>query len=249
MNQSKAIKALAKEKTTSWYRMEVKDSVADVYIYDEISWFGVSANDFVKDLDEIKADTIRLHLNTPGGSVFDGIAIYNALKNHKATVETYIEGLAASSGSIVALAGDKVFMADNAFFMIHEPWTVLVGNSTDLRKTADMLDKITGVMINTYVKASGADEKQVKAWIEDETWFTAAEAKEAGFVDEITDEIEIDAKHDIGVFDKAPEQLLKDFQSHVEPKNKQKPQNKPEPPTRKIRESMRMRLELIESEI
>lgn len=248
MNQLKAINALTKKQDASWYRMEVKDSVADVYIYDEISWFGVSANEFVKDLEDIKADTIKLHLNTPGGSVFDGIAIYNALKQHDAVVETYIEGLAASSGSIVALAGDKVFMADNAFFMIHEPWTIIAGDSRDLRKTADMLDKISSVMINTYMKASGKDEKEIKAWLEAETWFTAAEAKEAGFIDEITDEIEVDAKHDIGVYDNAPEQLLKDFENHSKAQNKSKPAPQKNT-TRQIMESMRMRLELEEANI
>lgn len=240
MNKLKLIKALSKNQDTSWYRMEVKDSVADVYIYDEISWFGVSADQFVKDLQEIEADTIRLHLNTPGGSIFDGIAIYNALKQHKAKVESYIEGLAASSGSIVALAGDKVYMAENAFYMIHEPWVLTVGDSAELRKTAGLLDKISGVMVNTYMKVSGKDEKQIKEWLQAETWFTAEEAKEAGFVDEITDEIEADASHDLSVYDNVPGKLVNDFEKHSQPEKEKVAANK----TRQIRESMRMRLEL-----
>jgi ATP-dependent Clp protease, protease subunit len=243
MNKLQLIKALSKNHDANWYRMEEKDSAADVYIYDEISWFGVSADQFVKDLQAIKADTIRLHLNTPGGSIFDGIAIYNALKQHKAKVETYIEGLAASSGSIVALAGDKVYMAENAFYMIHEPWVLTVGDSAELRKTADLLDKISGVMVNTYMKVSGKDEKQIKQWLQAETWFTAEEAKEAGFVDEITDEIEAQARHDLSIYDNVPEKLLSDFEKHSQPDN---PDTEKETvnETRQIRESMRMRLEL-----
>lgn len=241
MNKLNLIKALAKTNEASWYRMEVKDSVADVYIYDEISWFGISADKFVKDLQAIEANKIRLHLNTPGGSVFDGIAIYNALKQHKATVETYIEGLAASTGSIIALAGDKIYMAENAFYMIHHPWILTVGDSAELRKTADLLDKISGVMISTYMKVSDQSEEQIKKWLDEETWFTAQEAKDAGFIDEITDEIEAQASHNLSVYDNVPETLINDFEKHSQPGDKKEAVDNE---TRKLRESMRMRLEL-----
>ena len=244
MNKIKLFKSLIKDRTdVSWYKMEVKNDVADIYIYDEISWYGVSAEQFVKDLNAIEAKTIRLHLNTLGGSVFDGIAIYNALKQHKATVETYIEGLAASIGSVIALAGDKVYMADNAFFMIHQPWVLTVGDASELRKTADLLDKIGSVLVNTYIKASGKDEEDIKKWMDEETWFTAAEALDAGFIDEITDRVEAKAEYDLEVYDNVPETLLAEFKKHSqgeEKEDKEPGQNM----TRKIRESMRMRLKL-----
>lgn len=201
----------AASSTKKWYRMEAKNDVADVFIYDEIGWFGVSAQEFVKDLNALNVKTVRLHLNTPGGSVFDGVAIYNALKQHAAKVETYIEGLAASSGSIVALAGDTVYMAENAFYMIHEPYVLAIGDSNELRKTADVLDKIRDTMVTTYIKASGSDEEQIKQWIADETWFTAEEAKAAGFVDEITEEVEAAAGYDLSVYGNVPENLLAEF--------------------------------------
>jgi len=194
-----------------WYRMEAKKNAADVFIYDEISFFGVQAQQFVKDLNELDVKTIRLHLNTPGGNVFDGAAIYNALRQHTAKVETYIEGLAASAGSIVALAGDTVKMAANAFFMIHQPWVLAMGDSAELRKTADILDKISSVMIDTYVNVSGQSEEQIKQWVTDETWFTAKEAKEAGFVDEITDEIEIKNQYDLSIYNNVPGGLAAEF--------------------------------------
>jgi len=239
MNKIKLFKALTGTKETQWYKMEAKSQeIADIFIYDEISWFGISANQFVKDLNAIKSKTIRLHLNSPGGSVFDGVAIYNALKQHSAKIETYIEGLAASIASIIALAGDKVYMADNAFFMIHEPWILTIGDSTELRKTAELLDKIRGTLVNTYIKKTGKDEAQVTKWVKDETWFTAAEAKEAGFIDEITDKVDAEASYDLSIFDNVPETLLKEFEQNSEPETKI--ENK----TRQFRESMRMRLEL-----
>ena len=209
MNKSKIMNSLSVDKDKKWYKIEAKANVADVFIYDEISWFGISADDFVKDLNAVDASLIKVHLNTPGGNVFDGVAIHNALKQHKAKVETYIEGLAASIGSIIALAGETVYMAKNAFFMIHEPWIIAVGDSTDLRKTADVLDKIRGTLVQTYVDKTGKDEKQVDEWVKAETWFTAEEAKDAGFIDEIIDEEkEPENKYDLGIYDNAPDILM-----------------------------------------
>jgi ATP-dependent Clp protease, protease subunit len=231
MNNLKLIRALTRNTDVSWYRMEASGNVADVYIYDEINPWGIQADQFVKDLNALQASTIRLHMNTPGGSVFDGIAIYNALKQHKAKVETYIEGVAASIGSLIALAGDKVYMAENSFFMIHEPWILAVGDATELRKTADLLDKMSATLINTYVNVSEQKEEQVKKWLKDETWFTAKEAKDAGFIDEIIEKIEAKASHDLSDFNNVPKELLTTA--------KQEPSN-----SKLARESMRMRLEL-----
>lgn len=208
MNVNELTKRLSAQNKTKWYNMTINNDVSDVYIYDEVSWAGVTADDFVKDLNDIKSGTIRLHINTPGGNVFDGITIYNALKQHQAKVETYIDGLAASIGSIIAMAGDDVYMSENAFFMIHSPFCITAGSAEDLRKTAEMLDKIGETIINTLSKESGSDIEKVKGWVADETWFTAKEALDAGFVDKIIDGEEVDNKYDLSVFDNAPESLV-----------------------------------------
>ncbi len=205
----------------SWYRIENKNdsTVADVYIYDEISWLGVDPENFVKDIAEIRSETIRVHLNTPGGYVFDGVAIYNALKNHKAKIETHIDGLAASIGSVIAMAGETIYMAENAFLMIHDPFVIAIGNADDLRKTAGLLDKIKGTLVATYAKRTGNDSETIEQWMKEETWFTAKEAKENGFVDHITDEAEeIENQYDLSVFNHAPEVLLCQLKKAAEDK-------------------------------
>lgn len=231
MNKLKFIKALTRNPDISWYKMQASENVADIYIYDEINPWGIQADQFVKELNALQVSTIRLHMNTPGGSVFDGIAIYNALKQHKAKVETYIEGVAASIGSLVALAGDKVYMAENSFFMIHEPWILAIGDATELRKMADLLDKMSDTLINTYVAVTEQKVEQVKQWLKDETWFTAKEAKDAGFIDEITEKIDTQNSHDLSDYNNVPKELL--TTAKKEPSN-----------STLIRESMRRRLEL-----
>jgi len=194
-------------KGRSWYSIENKSDEAEVLIYDEIGIWGIEASQMVRDIKAISAKTIKARLNTPGGSVFDGIAIANAFKEHPAKVEMHIDALAASIGSIIALAGDSVHMAKNAYFMIHNPWGLAIGDSAEMRKTADLLDKITGTLIDTYVDRSGKKPDEIRQWMDDETWFTAQEAKAAGFVDEITGETDAKAAFDLSVFAKVPEKL------------------------------------------
>jgi ATP-dependent Clp endopeptidase proteolytic subunit ClpP len=180
-----------------WYRIEAKAEKAEIWIYEYIGedfWTGgVTAKNFQKDLDAIKAKQIDLHINSPGGDVFDGVTIYNLLKQHPANVTTYIDGLAASIASVVALAGDKVYMAENALYMIHNPWGFAMGDANDMRKTADVLDKVRGSMMTTYVSASGKTEEEIIPLLDAETWMDAEEAKEFGFVDEITEKMDLAA--------------------------------------------------------
>lgn len=181
------------------------------YIYDEIGWFGVEAGAFAKDLAEIKADTIHIRINSPGGNVFDGTAIANAIKASKAKIIIHIDGIAASISSIIALAGDEVYMADNAFFMFHEAWSITIGNADNLRDEADLLDKIDGALANTYVQKTGKGEKEIKKLMRAETWLTAEEALEMGMIDKIeTNEKDEKAKatlFDLSVFANVPDQL------------------------------------------
>jgi ATP-dependent Clp protease, protease subunit len=173
----------------AWYEIKAAsgDKPAEVWIYDQIGegFFaeGITAKQFCKDLAALKASAISLRINSPGGSVVDGMAIYNALERHPANITTYVDGLAASIASVIALAGDKVVMAKNGMFMIHQPYGMASGTSDDMRKVAEVLDKISANMVNIYAEASGADLDTVKAMMDAETWMTADEAVSLGFAD------------------------------------------------------------------
>ncbi|MCP4569991.1 MAG: Clp protease ClpP [FCB group bacterium] len=191
----------------NWYKVRNKgEKATDVYIYDEISIYGITAESFISDISDVKTPVINLHLNTPGGYVFDGFAIYNALQQHKSKVVVHIDGLAASAGSIIAMAGDEVKMAANAFLMIHRPWSMVIGNASDMRNEAKVLDNIGGSLIDTYVKKTGLDHKVITDWLADETWFNADEALKHGFVDAVVDDKEIENKHNLNDFGNVPEQ-------------------------------------------
>lgn len=193
---------MTKQSARTWY--EIKNAASDtaeIYIYDDIgqSWFtdGVTAKGFINDLNGITAPNISLHLNSPGGSVFDGVAIFNALVRHPASVTTHIDGLAASIASIIALAGEKVVMAKNALFMIHNPWGGVQGDAEEMRKMADTLDKIRDTLVNTYQDRTGMSREDLVAALDAETWYTADEALAAGFVDEITAPMKAAASFDL----------------------------------------------------
>jgi len=162
------------------------DTEAEVSIYGPIGGFDINAKDFAEDLKGIDADTIHLRVDSPGGSVIDGISIFNALQRHPAKVVTHIDSLAASMGSVVAMAGDEVRMANNALIMIHEPWTVAMGNAEELRKNADTLEKMSGNILQAYSRSQYTPE-QVADLMKEETWMTAQDAIDAGFIDYIDD--------------------------------------------------------------
>jgi len=185
-------------------RAAAGEGEADLLLYDEIGFWGVNAKDVALALRGITASTINLRINSPGGDVMDGVAIYNMLRSHGARIVTHIDGMAASIASVIALAGDEVRMADNAFFMIHDPWGITMGTAEDHRKTADVLDKVAGVILDTYLKRADAERAQVQQWMTDETWFTAQEAADAGFVDTIVEAVPAKARFDLSVFRNAP---------------------------------------------
>ena len=168
-------------------------SSAEIYLYEDIGagWFGgVSSKEFSDELKSIGAvDTINLRLNSPGGSVFEGVAINNLLSSNPANVIVHIDGLAASIASIVAMAGDEIRMAENALMMIHDPWGLAVGTAEDMRKEADTLEVVRDTLIKTYVSRTTSEEEQISEWMQAETWMNADEAKERGFADQITEEM------------------------------------------------------------
>jgi len=167
------------------------DGVTEILLYDEIGFWGVTAKQFVQQLSAISTPSITVRINSPGGDVFDGLAIYDALEAHAATIETVVEGLAASAASFIALAADKVTMAENALMMIHQAWGFAIGNKADMLDMATTLEKIDGQLAAIYAGQTGKTQAEMLALMagaSDGTWFTADEAKTIGLVDEIVGE-------------------------------------------------------------
>ena len=172
----------------SWFRMQASsENEAEIYIYDEIGYWGVTAKQFVANLKALGDVThIKLHINSPGGDVFDGIAIFNALKFHGAAITVYIDGLAASMASVIAMVGNPVIMPENTMMMIHKPWGFAGGDADDMRDYADLLDKVESVLIPAYAQKTGKSPEEISAMLEDETWMNGNECVELGFADQVT---------------------------------------------------------------
>lgn len=181
------------------------DDVAEVLLYDEIGGWGIYSDDFARDLAKVTAKTIRLRIHSPGGSVFEGVNMFNALRRHGARIEVHVDALAASIASIIAMAGDEIHMAENAYLMIHNPWSIAVGDSAEMLKNAEILEKLQGTMADIYSKRAGKSPAEAQEWMTAETWFTAAEAKEAGLIDAVEDTVPGPAaRFDLSHFAKAP---------------------------------------------
>ena len=174
----------------SWYAIQSTDDrdtdeSVEVSIYDEIGFGGVTAKQFSADLKKLKGQHIDLRINSVGGSVIEGAAIFNALKRHKGGLTVHIDGLAASMASVIAMTGEETRIAENALLMIHNPWSMTMGDAADLRKEADVLDKLKATLVNAYVRKTGQPRAAIEQMMDDEKWMDAQEALELGFVDEI----------------------------------------------------------------
>lgn len=178
----------ASVKSNSWFRMLASNNgEADIFIYEEIGYWGVTAKQFVNDLKALgEVSHINLHINSPGGDVFDGIAIFNALKNHGAAITVHIDGLAASMASVIAMVGNPVIMPENTMMMIHKPWGFAGGDANDMRDYADLLDKVESVLIPAYAQKTGKTTEEIAAMLEDETWMDGNECVALGFADQVT---------------------------------------------------------------
>ena len=184
------------KKQKSWYSMQAKGETATITIYDEIGFWGTDAEYFeakLKELGEVK--NIDLRLNCPGGNVFDGITIFNILKNHPAEITVYIDGLAASMGSYIAMVGDLIVMPENAIMMIHNPSTGAGGEEKDLQKAIESLKAAKKSMINVYMAKTAKTEQEISDIMDAETWLTGQEAVNLGFADVLEKPVEMAALH------------------------------------------------------
>ena len=176
------------ENAKDWFRVEnsAEDAdTTDVYVYDSIGgWFGMYADEFIEALGAIKSKNISLRLNSPGGSVFEGIAIANAIRNHPANVTVYVDSLAASIASVIALAGNRLVMMPQSQIMIHNASGGCYGDATEMTKMADLLDKQSRNIAEAYAQHTGRPVAEWQAYMDAETWFTADEAVAVGLADE-----------------------------------------------------------------
>lgn len=169
-----------------WYKIEASaNDQAEILVYDVIGWPYNDAGDLVRYVNSLGDKDILVRLNTPGGDVFDGMAIFNSLANHKGKVTIRIEALAASMGSVLAMAGKEIQAYSNTMMMIHDPWIYTAGNQYELREMADLLEKISGNMLDVYAGRSKIGKREMREIMKAETWYTAKEAKEKGFIDTI----------------------------------------------------------------
>jgi len=190
-----------------WEFKNKTSTEADLYLYIEIASWGAgysahSAQSFKQELDDLgEIETLNIYINSPGGDVFEGNTIMNMLKRKKCTKNVYIDGLAASIASVIAMAGDKIIMPSNSMMMIHNAWTYAIGNSKDLRKLADDLDKVNASIRQAYLDKAGdkLDEETLINLMDNETWLTAQECFDYGLCDVVGEDKNIAAKFDLNL--------------------------------------------------
>jgi len=170
-----------------WYRItNAADGDAEVMLYDEIGgWYGSTADEFVAELRGITAPRMTVRINSPGGSVFEGIAIANALRNHPAQVTVQVDGIAASIASVIAMAGDRIVMMPSSTLMIHDASGVCMGNAGDMQEMADLLDLLSNNIADVYASRAGGTRDDWRAAMRAESWYLAQDAVDAGLADEV----------------------------------------------------------------
>jgi ATP-dependent Clp protease protease subunit len=199
---------LGKKNKRFWNFKSLDEKMGELTLYGEISnetWWGdeVTPKEFKSDLDNLgEIDTLNIYINSPGGDVFAGQTIYSILKRHKAHKNVYIDGLAASIASVIAMAGNTIFMPKNSMMMIHNPWTIGMGNASEFRKLAEDLDKIRESLIAAYEGHSALTRDEIIEIMDSETWLTASECEEYGFCDVVEEEENMAASIDVEVLER-----------------------------------------------
>lgn len=237
---------MSKKKQNKFFNMKASadGKSADVFIYGEITKYAweeygeVSSTSFKNELDELgEVDVINLYINSPGGSVFEGVAIHNMLKRHKARIIVRVDALAASIASVIAMAGEEIRMPKNSMMMIHNPWTFAMGNAVELRKQADDLDRIGQSAIQSYLQKASEkiDEETLKQLLDAETWLSADDAFSYGLCDVVEDANEMAASISGDLFAK-----------YKNVPNEFRQQNEPLPPLHISVEEMALRQQIKE---
>ena len=175
-----------------FYSLYSEGKEAELYIFGDITSWPWDEKDrdaygIVKELQELDVDSINVHINSYGGDVSEGLAIYNTLKNSKAKITTICDGFACSAASVIFMAGDERIVNEASLLMIHNPWTYACGNAEEFRKQAEDLDKIAQASINAYVSKVNITESEVKQLLSNETWLTAQECLDMGFATAINE--------------------------------------------------------------
>ena len=196
--------------------MKIKNlhnDTTEILLYGVVDRYEISAKAVADQLKTIRTNNIIVGLDSPGGDVFEGIAIYNLFKNHNAHIEMRIDSLAASIMSYIALAGDKITISDNSYFMIHEVSSAVFGTSRDMRQQADTMDKVQDMLVKSYSEKTGITEENILKMLIDETWFNAEQARTAGFVDEIINAQSVENNFDLSVFNNVPKVLKNELKT------------------------------------
>ena len=181
---------------------KVNNTTSVIYLYDVIDsdpYWGFTALNMAGLLTDANGSDIQLRINSPGGDVFEARAISTVLQQYPGKVDVFIDGLAASAATYIALAGDSVQMAEGAFFMIHNAWTYTAGDKNDFRSLADDLDKIDASIAADYGKKTGLDAEKITQWMDAETWFNAEESLENGFIDGILEPIKASTENSLTI--------------------------------------------------
>lgn len=210
-----------------------ENETPELFVYGEISeyWGQVDSKSFARQLSSISSSEINVRVNSYGGEVFTAQAIYSLLKNHPASINVFIDGIAASAATIIAMAGDKIVMPSNAMMMVHNPLTMGYGNANDFREVADLLDKVRETLLAVYREKTGLSDEKLVELLDDETYMTAQEAFDYGFIDQIDEQIKVaaslsrtkmvvnDLELNVERFANMPDNWLNKQSSH-EPENK-----------------------------
>lgn len=189
-----------------WYQITNSAGTTSIYVYNEIGGWGITADDFLRDLSAITTPTIDVRINCKGGDVFDGVAIYNALRQHHARVTTKVDSLAASIASVIAQAGDERIMVQHSQMMIHDAHGVCVGGSEDMAQMADLLERQSDLIADIYSKRAGGakNASEFRALMRAETWLTAEEAVDAGLADRVVAPADMEHTNSSEKTDEAP---------------------------------------------
>jgi len=210
-----------------------KDRRGELVLYGPVDrMFGIDPKEVRDELAKFKnVDTLDVRINSEGGNIFDGLAVYNAVRGFEGKTVVHVDGMALSMGSVIAMAGDEIVMSDGAMLMIHNPLWLAMGESSDLRDAADVMDKLKNQLIGVYSSRTGQSAEQIAEWMDAETWMDAADAIERGFADRSESRMAIAANFDTTRFCNVPDRLLNQVDSPTQQEPNMAEAKVPEPVT------------------